>query len=33
LYGKEDENVPMQLTAWKLEYLNLDGKMQVVEIK
>lgn len=32
LYGKEDENVPMQLTAWKLEYLDLDGKMQLVAI-
>jgi 23S rRNA pseudouridine1911/1915/1917 synthase len=32
LYGKENENVPMQLTAWKLEYLDLNGKTQVVEI-
>ena len=32
LYGKEDESIPMQLTAWKLEYQDLDGKMQVVEI-
>ena len=32
LYGREDENIPMQLTAWKLEYLDLDWKMQVVEI-
>ncbi len=32
LYGKENENIPMQLTAWKLEYLDLDGKMQVIEI-
>ena len=32
LYWKENEKVPMQLTAWKLEYLDLDGKMQVVEI-
>ena len=32
LYGNENESVPMQLTAWKLEYLDLDGKMQVVEI-
>jgi 23S rRNA pseudouridine1911/1915/1917 synthase len=32
LYGREDENIPMQLTAWKLEYLDLDGKMQKVEI-
>ena len=33
LYGKEDENVPMQLTAWKMEYQDLDGKMQCVELK
>ena len=32
LYGKENENIPMQLTAWKLEYLDLNGEMQVVEI-
>lgn len=32
LYWKENENIPMQLTAWKLEYLDLDGKMQTVEI-
>ena len=32
LYGKEDEKIPMQLTAWKLEYLDLDWKMQIVEI-
>jgi len=32
LYWKEDENIPMQLTAWKLEYLDLNDKMQVVEI-
>ena len=32
LYGDEDENVPMQLTAWKLEYLDLDWKMQIVMI-
>ena len=32
LYGREDENISMQLTAWKLEYLGLDGKMKVVEI-
>ena len=32
LYGKENLNIPMQLTAWKLEYLDLNGKMQVVEI-
>jgi len=32
LYGREDENISMQLTAWKLEYLDLNGKMQVVEI-
>jgi len=33
LYGREDENIPMQLTAWKLEYLDLDWKMQCVELK
>jgi len=32
LYGREDDNIPMQLTAWKLEYLDLDWKMQCVEI-
>jgi len=32
LYGREDENIPMQLTARKLEYLDLDNKMQTVEI-
>ena len=32
LYWKENEKVPMQLTAWKLEYLDLGGDMQVVEI-
>ena len=32
LYGKENENVPMQLTAWKLEYQDLDGKQRSVEI-
>ena len=32
LYGKENENIPMQLTAWKLEYLDLNWKIQVVEI-
>jgi hypothetical protein len=32
LYGREDESIPMQLTAWKLEYLDLNGKMQTVEI-
>ena len=32
LYGREDENILMQLTAWKLEYLDLNGKMQTVEI-
>ena len=31
LYWKGNENIPMQLTAWKLEYLDLDGKMQTVE--
>jgi 23S rRNA pseudouridine1911/1915/1917 synthase len=33
LYGREDENIPMQLTAWKLEYQDLDWKMQSVELK
>ena len=32
LYGKEYESIPMQLTAWKLEYLDLDGRMQIVEV-
>ena len=32
LYWKENENIPMQLTAWKLEYLDLDGRIQSVEI-
>jgi 23S rRNA pseudouridine1911/1915/1917 synthase len=32
LYGREDEDMSMQLTAWKLEYLDLNWKMQVVEI-
>lgn len=32
LYWNEDENIPMQLTAWKLEYLDLSWKIQVVEI-
>ena len=32
LYGREDENIPMQLTAWKLEYLDLNWKIQIVEI-
>jgi len=32
LYGREDKNISMQLTAWKLEYLDLDGNMQIVEI-
>lgn len=32
LYGKEDDKISMQLTAWKLEYLDLNGRMQVVEI-
>ena len=32
LYGREDEDISMQLTAWKLEYLDLNWKMQVVEI-
>ena len=32
LYGNENESIPMQLTAWKLEYLDLNDKIQVVEI-
>ena len=32
LYGKENDNIPMQLTAWKLEYLDLNWKIQVIEI-
>ena len=32
LYGRADKDIPMQLTAWKLEYLDLCGKMQSVEI-
>lgn len=32
LYWNEKVNLPMQLTAWKLEYLDLNGKMQEVEI-
>jgi hypothetical protein len=32
LYGKENENIPMQLTAWKLEYLDLKGEKQIIEI-
>ena len=32
LYGTEQKDVLMQLTAWKLEYLDLDGKMRIVEI-
>jgi 23S rRNA pseudouridine1911/1915/1917 synthase len=32
LYWKENEIIPMQLTAWKLEYLDLDGRIQSVEI-
>ena len=32
LYGRENKTIPMQLTAWKLEYLDLDGGMQTVEI-
>lgn len=31
LYGK-DEGVPMQLTAYKLVFLDPEGEMQVVEI-
>ena len=33
LYGKENENIPMQLTAWKLEYLDLNGEMQSIMIE
>ena len=32
LYWKENKKIKMQLTAWKLEYLDLNGKMQTVEI-
>ena len=32
LYGNENDNVLMQLTAWKLEYQDLEGKYQRVEI-
>ena len=32
LYWKEDEKIQMQLTAWKLEYLDMDGKMERIEI-
>jgi hypothetical protein len=32
LYGKEDE-IPMQLTAYKLIYQDLDGSIQTIEIK
>ena len=32
LYWKEDEKIQMQLTAWKLEYLDMDGKMESFEI-
>ena len=32
LYWKEDEENQMQLTAWKLEYLDVDGEMRSVEI-
>jgi len=32
LYGKENKNIPMQLTARKLEYLDLDGKMRIIQI-
>ena len=31
LYGKEDA-LPMQLTAYKLVYQDIDGSMQVVEL-
>lgn len=32
LYGKENKSVPMQLTAWKLEYLDLNGEIQNIHI-
>ena len=32
LYWRENENIPMQLTAWKLEYLDIDWNMRVIEI-
>lgn len=32
LYGKENKNILMQLSARKLEYLDLDGQMHTVEI-
>ena len=32
LYGNENENIPMQLTARKLEYLDLEGNMQNIQI-
>ena len=32
LYWKENKKIQMQLTAWKLEYLDVDGEMISVEI-
>lgn len=32
LYGKKDKNIPMQLTARKLEYQDLNGKMKTIQI-
>ena len=32
LYGRKNENIPMQLTAWRLEYLDLDGSEKKIEI-
>lgn len=32
IYGKENKNIPMQLTARKLEYLDLDGKIKIIQI-
>lgn len=32
LYWKENNDIPMQLTAWKLEYLDLDWTLQTVSI-
>jgi 23S rRNA-/tRNA-specific pseudouridylate synthase len=31
LYG-EESNEPLQLTAYKIQYLNLNGEMKVIEI-
>lgn len=32
LYWNENEDISMQLTAWKLEYLDLNWKMQKIQI-